>query len=78
MPNMKVRIGIADTGKVVEIEVEDVEAFQSEVERAVADGGLAWFIDTKARTVGVPAQSISFVEIEAVEGGPSVGFAPAV
>ena len=78
MPNMKVRIGIADTGKVVEIEVDDVEAFQSEVERAVADGGLAWFIDTKGRTVGVPAQSISFVEIEAVEGGPSVGFAPAV
>jgi Protein of unknown function (DUF3107) len=78
VPNMKVRIGIADTGKVVEIEVGDVEAFQTEVERAVADGGLAWFIDTKGRTVGVPAQSISFVEIEAAEGGPSVGFAPAV
>ena len=77
MPNMKVRIGIADTGKVVEIEVEDVEAFRPRW-RAVADGGLAWFIDTKGRTVGVPAQSISFVEIEAAEGGPSVGFAPAV
>jgi hypothetical protein len=75
---MKVRIGIADTGKVVEIEVDDVAAFQSEVERAIADGGLAWFIDIKGRTVGVPAQSVSFVEIEAAEGGPSVGFAPAV
>ena len=28
VPNMKVRIGIADTDKVVEIEIEDVEAFQ--------------------------------------------------
>jgi hypothetical protein len=75
---MKVRIGISDTSKVVEIEVDEVEAFQEEMERAVADGGLAWFTDTKGRTVGVPARSVAFVEIEAADGGPSVGFAPAV
>ena len=51
---------------------------QDEMERAVSDGGLAWFTDTKGRTVGVPAQSVAFVEIEAADGGPSVGFAPAV
>jgi hypothetical protein len=72
---MKVRIGIADTSKVVEIDIDDVEAFRDEVERAMADGGMAWFTDTKGRTVGVP---MAFVEIEAADGGPSVGFAPAV
>lgn len=78
MPNMKVRIGIADTNKVFEIEIDEVEAFQAEMERAVSDGGLAWFTDTKGRTVGVPAPSVAFVEIDAADGGPSVGFAPAV
>jgi hypothetical protein len=75
---MKVRIGIADTSKVVEIDIDDVEAFRDEVERAMADGGMAWFTDTKGRTVGVPIASLAFVEIEAADGGPSVGFAPAV
>jgi hypothetical protein len=75
---MKVRIGIADTSKVFEIEIDEVKAFQAEMERAVSDGGLAWFTDTKGRTVGVPAQSVAFVEIDAADGGPSVGFAPAV
>jgi hypothetical protein len=75
---MKVRIGIADTSKVIEIEIDEVEAFRSEVERALSEGGMAWFTDTKGRTVGVPTVSLAFVEIEAAEGGPSVGFAPAV
>ena len=75
---MRVRIGIADTSKVVEIDVDDVEAFQSDMERGVTDGGLAWFTDTKGRTVGIPARAVAFVEIEASDGGHAVGFAPAV
>lgn len=75
---MKVRIGIADTSKVFEIEVDDADAFRGEVERALADGGMAWFTDVKGRTVGVPTRSLAFVEIEAAEGGSYVGFAPAV
>jgi hypothetical protein len=75
---MKVRIGIADTNKVVEIEIDDADSFRSEVERALAEGGMAWFTDTKGRTVGVPTASLAFVEIEAADGAPHVGFAPAV
>lgn len=75
---MKVRIGIAETDKVVEIDVEDVKSFKKEMERALEEGGLAWFTDTKARTVGVPARSVAFIEIEAEDVGPAVGFAPAV
>ena len=36
------------------------------------------FTDTKGRTVGVPTASLAFVEIEAADGAPHVGFAPAV
>ena len=75
---MKVRIGITDTTKVVEVEVDDVKAFQKEMERAVADGGLAWFTDTKGRIVGIPTRGVAFIEIEAMESGQAVGFAPSI
>jgi hypothetical protein len=75
---MRVRIGITDTSKVVELEIDDIETFQGVMERAMAEGGLAWFTDTRQRVVGVPTASVAFVEIEATEVGPAVGFAPAV
>jgi hypothetical protein len=75
---MRVRIGITDTSKVVELEVDDIKEFQVEMERSVADGGLAWFTDTRGHIVGIPTPGVAYVEIEATEGGPSVGFAPAV
>lgn len=75
---MRVRIGIADTDKLVEIEIDDVPSFKEELERAVAASELAWFIDSRGRTVGIPARQVAFVEIEDTEAGPAVGFAPAV
>ncbi len=78
MPAMKVRIGIAETDKMIEIEIEDVASFKVELERAVAGGELAWFTDSKGRTVGIPTRQVAFVEVEDNASGPSVGFAPAV
>ncbi len=75
---MKVRIGVAETSKVVELEVDDVDSFKSELERAVSEGGLAWFTDTKGGDVAIPGRSVAFVEIEASESSQAVGFAPAV
>lgn len=75
---MKVRIGIADTDKVIELEVEDASEFRSEMERAIEEESLAWFTDTKGRTIGVPTKRLAFVEIEGEEGARAVGFAPAV
>ena len=75
---MRVRIGVAETNKVVEIEIEEVSSFKKELERAVAAGELAWFADSRGRTVGIPARQVAFVEIEDTESGPAVGFAPAV
>lgn len=73
---MRVRIGIADTDKLVELDVDDVEAFTSEMERAVVDGGLAWFTDSKGRTVGVPGRNVAYVEMEDQGKAKTVGFAP--
>lgn len=74
---MKVRIGIAES-KVVEVDVKDEKSLKSELEKALASDGMAWFTDTKGRTVGIPATKIAYVEIEEDEDGPAVGFAPAV
>lgn len=75
---MKVRIGISTTDKLLEIEVEDPESFRKEIERAVSEDGLGWFVDSKGRTVGIPARSVAFIEIEDAGGERTVGFAPAV
>lgn len=73
---MKVRIGISTTDKLLELEVEDLKAFKKEMEKAVQDGGLGWFIDSRGRTVGIPARSVAFIEIEDTEASHAVGFAP--
>jgi len=77
-PQMRVRIGITDTSKVVELDVDDQKEFQAEMERAMTDAGLAWFTDTKGRVIGIPTRAVAFIEIEADDRGPAVGFAPAV
>lgn len=74
---MKVRIGIANTDKLIEIEIDDAKAFRKEMEKAVDGGGLGWFTDSKGRTVGIPARNVAFIELEDTDGGTTVGFAPA-
>ncbi len=73
---MKVRIGISTTDKLLEIEIDDAKGFKAEMERALAEGGLGWFVDSKGRTVGIPARSVAFIEMDDQEGSHTVGFAP--
>ena len=73
---MKVRIGISTTDKLLEIEVDDPKVFQKTMEAAILEGGLGWFTDTRGRTVGIPARSVAFIEMEDTAGGQTVGFAP--
>ncbi len=73
---MKVRIGIAETTKLVELDIDDAKSFKKEMERAIAEGGLVWFTDSKGLEVGIPVTRLAFVEIEGADGGRSVGFAP--
>lgn len=74
---MKVRIAIAESSRVVELEVDDVAQFESLVEEAFsAESPLLWVEDSKKRRVGVPSGRIAYVEIETDEGKRAVGFAP--
>lgn len=74
---MKARIGVADSAKVIEVEVESSEKFRSEMEEAFAsDQEVYWFTDVKRHAVGVPVSRIAYVEIETEDSQRKVGFAP--
>jgi hypothetical protein len=74
---VKVRIGVADSAKTIEIDVDDMKSFKKAVVDSVKSGEIAWFTDSKGREVGVPAGRISYVEIEADDSARRVGFGPA-
>lgn len=73
---MNVRIGVADSPKLVELEIEDHKKFRQTVEAAVKEGGIAWFTDSKGREVGIPSGRIAYVEVDSPNGGRTVGFGP--
>ncbi len=73
---MKVRIGISTTDKLLELEIEDVSTFKKEIESVIADGGLGWFKDAKGKSIGIPARSVAFIEIDDAGGQRAVGFSP--
>ncbi len=70
------RIGVADTDRVIEIDIDDHEAFVTEIEEAFATGKLMfWITDVRGRRVGLPLGRIGFVDVETA-GERSVGFSP--
>jgi hypothetical protein len=74
---VKVRIGIADSTKVVELDVEDAEDFETGFAAAVGgDEVLVWVEDIKKRRVGIPRERVAYVEIETDDARQSVGFGP--
>lgn len=75
--DVKARIGIAESSKVIEIEVGDADEFRNRVEQAFrSEQEVYWFTDLKKRSVGVPIERIAFVEIDPEDGDRRVGFAP--
>ncbi len=73
---MRVRIGIGDTSREIELDVPDAEAFIAEIEDAFdTDKPMLWFTDVTDRRVGVPVARIAYVEVEP-EQKVSVGFSP--
>lgn len=63
---MDVRIGVTHNPKEIGLEMPDgtdVEALQTTVDKALADGGTLWLTDRKGRQVGVPTEKIAYVEI---------------
>jgi hypothetical protein len=75
---MKVKIGIAEADRVIEIEVDEAGALKETLEEAFSGGpSVLWFEDIKHRMVGIPRDKIAFIEMESEAEGRKVGFAPA-
>ena len=75
---MDVRIGVLHSPKELSLEVDGTAA---EVESSVNDvlagkGGVLWLTDVSGRRVGVPAERVVYVEIEADGATKRVGFGP--
>ncbi len=75
---MKVRIGVADTDRVVEVEVDDPAEMRRKIDAAFfASEAILWFEDTRKRLVGIPRDKIAFIELEQEPDARSVGFTKA-
>ena len=71
---MRVRIGIGDTSREIELDVDDADALVAEIEGAFdEDLAMLWFTDIGERRIGIPIPRIAYVEIEP-DQKVSVGF----
>ena len=68
----KLRIGI-EGARELEIEVEDVEAAATQLEKGIGGGTVVWLIDTKGSRHGIVVERLAFVIVEA-EKDRSIGF----
>jgi len=70
---MRVRIGLADTGTDVDVDIKDVDGFVKELEAAIESGSaLIWVEDPERGRYGVAVGKIAYVHIEG-EKSRSVG-----
>jgi len=71
---MRIRIGIADTPREVEMETDDAQTFIANLEAAHAAGeGFIWVDAIDGKQVGIPLSRLGFIEIES-DQKVSVGF----
>ena len=75
---MKIKIGVAHTSRVVEIDSQNIAEVRSAIEEVFAEGRpMLWIEDSDGTQFGIPAQMLAFVEFESP--GPAsrsgVGFA---
>ena len=67
---MEIRIGVTQTPREIDLEVDDNDAdkVRQQVEQATAaEGSVLWLTDRRGRIVGVPAAKIAYVEISPTE-----------
>lgn len=73
---MRVQIGVCGVERDLEIEIDDSEAFMSQLEDAMSTGTrILWYDDEKGRRIGIPVQKIAYVTIDTRQSELSVGFA---
>lgn len=75
---MDVRIGIAESPQVIEVELEndaDRDAIKSDVEAVLAGKSkVLWLTDRKGKELAVPAGQIAFIELGTSDAERKIGF----
>lgn len=75
---MDVRIGIAESPQVIEIELEndvDRDAVKSDVEASLAGKNkVLWLTDRKGKEIAIPSGQIGFVELGTSDAERKIGF----
>jgi hypothetical protein len=75
---MDVRIGIAESPQVIEIELEndvDRDALKAEVEGALAGKSkVLWLTDRKGKELAIPSAQIGFIELGTSDAERKIGF----
>ena len=76
---MDLRIGITQTGQIVEIELPedaDRDALKDELESVMAaeQKRVMWVTDKRGRLTGVASDKVSFVELSAADEERRIGF----
>lgn len=76
---MEIRIGVLHTPRELELEYDgSVDDVTKVFDDALRSGdAVVWLTDVKGRRIGVPAQQLAYVEIEAGHGAQRVGFGAA-
>jgi hypothetical protein len=79
---MEVVFGVtsSERGLRVELDDKDVAALRTQVEEIFAEGGagqILWITDKAGRTLGIPVDKLTYVELGAEKAERRVGFAAA-
>jgi hypothetical protein len=75
---MDVRIGIAESPQVIEVDMEndvDRDALKAEIEAVISgQSKVLWLTDRKGKELAVPASQIGFVEVGTADAERRIGF----
>ncbi len=78
---MDIRIGIAQSGQVVEVELaedSDRAELKARIETVLGSAddtsAVLWLVDRRGKETGIPAARISFVELGAADTDRRIGF----
>ena len=74
---MDVRIGLTQTPKELEVNLEegtDPAAVRAQVDAALGEGTTLWFTDRRGRQIGIPAAKLAYVEIGSPADERRIGF----
>jgi len=75
---MDLRIGIAKSNNIIEIELEDGtdrDQLKVQIDQVLADEGrILWLTDCKGKELAVPSSRISFVEVGTADAERRIGF----